>query len=250
MLVSTSTLAGGLCDELRKFIALPGSVHFTCQKNTGVYFGYDLQNKRSQVAIYDVLSTPYSEYVINQGMYSAIDDLSIEKQADPRRYLNEDFDVGYLVAPYLFLTSSDQAVQGFTVANALPIPKKTWRGNFNKASFNIDKIEREMFSDKGHVVAVYGVISNKESGDPTHIYRVYYQPQYQLSIAFLLPLSLDISTSPNELITSIDCIESLAGVELLPYLDKGTQSDIKNKKALNTELWARKDGNGELSLCD
>lgn len=247
-LASSSVMAGGHCIELEKYVTTEKRAHFSCQSETGTFFGYDIAAQRPLLAVYNVLKRPYSEYIRNQGVYSAISDLPIQQQTDPRTYLRLGLDVGYLVAPYLFLTTRNQSVKAFTVANAFPIEKHIWRGAYNAASFNVDKIERKMFDDKGDVVAMYGLINT--NGEPSSVYRVYYQPQYQLSIAFLLPLSTDVNTTPSNLITSIDCIESLAGVEFLSFLDKKTQADIKIKKASSVDVWARKDGNGEMATCE
>ena len=244
------TMAGGVCDELSEYITTHKSVHFTCQNETGAHFGYDIREQRAMSAVYNVLKTPYSEYIRNQGVYSAIPDLAISQQTDPRTYLSRELDVGYLVAPYLLLKSKNQALSAFSLANSFPIDQAIWRGDYSNASFNLDKVEREMFSKKGDVVAMYGLISTQGGNSLSHVYRVYFQPQYQLSIAFLLPLSTSIQTSPYSLISSIDCIESLANVNLLSFLDEETQADIENKKAYSVDVWARKDGNREAVTCE
>lgn len=250
-LISANVYADN-CRELIPYAPEKDGVHATCDNSLNVYFGYSKTNKMPSWAVYHVAKRPFEGHVTNYGRYRPIKTLAQEEQADVASYKSEGFDKAYLVAPYQIIDHERYIDNAYSLQNIIPIKKEVWRDNLKTVLFKMDMLERSIFSQKGEVVAIYGTVNSDSNGtkQPEYLYRVYYQSTYDLTIAYLLPVSENLNTEVASYITPIDCIEKKAGVDLLSFLSKGRQADIENRAAVSVDTWARRDGNQDEYVCD
>lgn len=236
------------CTAAALYAPATGDTHLVCDDQLSALFGYDVSAKQPVWAVYDVSNTPFNGFIENRGVNKYIPNLAMNKQ---QNYENtKGVDKAYLVAPYLLLKNERYLENTFALNNIIPINKEMWRGDLREVLFALDRLERNMVASKGGVTAIHGAIGGRGTAPPTHLYRVYYQHQYGLSLAFLMPIKSPMVLDVEHYITSIDCIEKTGQINLFAQLPVEVQLDLENKTATSTDVWARLDGIKEGSICD
>ena len=240
-----------ICDVEVAAAPKPDNTHYVCDQHNKAFFGYDTSINQPTFAIYNVRPHAFDGYIKNTGTYPPVPGLDQSKQ--PIYAMDNVVDKAYLVAPYQLITNERYASSAFAMNNIIPIDKSVWRGKLRDILFDIDLLERDMKSNKGSVTALYGAIGGKVNKGPTHLYRVYYQDKYKLTLsfsAFLVPISSELKSNIGSYITSIDCIEKLGKIDLFPSIPLKEQNDLENRKASSTVTWARLDGMAGGTTCN
>ena len=237
-----------ICDVEITAAPKSSNVHYICDKQNNALFGYDTSIKLPVFATYNVRAHAFDGYIKNTGANSPVPGL--EKSKQPAYTTDNVVDKAYLVAPYQLITNERYVSSAFAMNNIIPIDKSVWRGKLRDVLFDIDLIERDMASKKGNVTALYGTIGGEINKGPTHLYRVYYQHQYKLTLSFIVPISSKLEPNIESYITSIDCIEKLGKIDLFQNLPLEVQNDLENRKASSTVIWARRDGMAGGTTCN
>ncbi|MGP4944059.1 hypothetical protein [Pseudoalteromonas nigrifaciens] len=247
-IIASNEALAGECKVISQFAPKQNNTLQICDEELDVLFGYDLIGKQPAWATYEVRATPFKGYVQNRGVYNDIPDVPEELQPDYST--GDNIDIGYLVAPYQMLKDGRYIENTFAKNNLLPISKNLWRGSLRNVLFTLDKFERGIVANKGRVTVVYGSIGGNNASPPKFLYRSYYQHRYGLSISFLVPVKHYDAANVEELITSVDCIEELADVDLFAHMPLPMQKDLENNKARNFSIWSRLDGLEGDVACD
>lgn len=237
-----------ICDVEIAAAPRSNSVHYICDKQNNALFGYDISIKQPIFATYNVRPQAFNGFIKNTGTYPQVPGLEESKQ--PVYTMGNTVDKAYLVAPYQLIKDERYARSAFAMNNIIPVEKSIWRGKLRELLYDIDLLERDMVSKKGNVTALYGVIGGEIDKAPTHLYRVYYQDQYKLTLSFMIPISSQLEPTIESYITSIDCIEKLGRIDLFPNKPLKEQGDLENGKARSTVIWARLDGMAGGATCN
>lgn len=246
----SATSSAENCSDISPFAPVRGGIYAFCDSQLDAYFGYDKKNKQPSWVVYKVAKSELKTFVVNQGVYSPVKGLSEHLQVDISAFNGTDLDKAYLVAPYQLAKNERSIKNAFSMSNIIPIKSDIWRGELKQLLFKLDMLERDIFSQKGSVVAIYGAVGGSEMHQPEYLYRIYYQELYDLTISYLIPVKSGLGTNVSDYITSIQCIEEKAGISMLDVLNEPIQSDIKNRRATSTTVWARRDGNEEKITCE
>lgn len=241
------------CNDLKVYSPLYANAHIICDATLNVLHGYSSKKKTPVWSVYNVAKKPYENYTVNTGSHKKTIKLKNEQQVDLNLFDVSGLDKAYLVAPYQIIKHESDVEDAFTTLNTIAVPNKLWRGPLNDLLFNTDLLERKMFNDKGEIIAIYGAVPGAVIGGVTttkYLYRIYYQKQFDLTLAFMFPVSNDVTTNPEDYLTNVACIEEIGDVTFFSNFDPFVQKDIKNRKAISAVKWARRDGNITEKKCE
>ena len=161
-------------------------------------------------------------------------------QTRQKQAMKLSMDFSHLSSVYNTAHSPEQVLQGNADVNRVAMPSFFNRNGLWKLSENF---AYEKSLDVGELIDLSGVVDYKEE---RYFYKVLVSEYSNGTIAFLFnenSKSIDL----NGHITSVDCINSLTGFELL---DTDVFDDIRSDKAYSLNVWALGDGNYERSQCE
>jgi len=255
-LYSNNLLAGD-CGHHLDF-GVPGkSDQLLCRQ--GYAIGYSFVHKSPAWVAYKLTRDSVSLNVVQRKNLFEIDnEIPDEYRAVHTDYRGSGYDRGHL-APASSMDFSYQAMkESFLFSNIIP-----QKPGFNRFGFGhygawgaLEKYVRSwaIARDGIYVVTgpVYHTVIDVIGNDieiPSHFFKVIYDPEYKSSIAFLVPHIEGAAVNLSGYITTIDCIEFLAGLDFLNIISDEDEDDIENGLAYDFDHWSMRDGNINTASC-
>lgn len=260
LLLSLSITAhSSVCKKHTRF-GIPDSADKVLCRD-GYSAGYDYSKKAPLWVAYNLtVSSVFSDAAKRTNRFFADKDIPKEYRAYNSDFKKSGYDRGHL-APAATIDYSRKALdETFLLSNIVPqLPGFNRDGWGYKGAWGaLEHKVRSMVVKIGEVNVITGPIYSKSESKtvgnsvpvPTHFYKLIIDPEYNSVISFVLP---HVSNSSNELpnyITSVDCIESMTGLDFLSELPDNIENDVENGKAKGFNLWAMQDGNSNQAGCE
>ena len=214
-----------------------------CHVELKTAFGYDSQAKRVLWAAHDAPKDTSTTKVLNTGRYlkSRYLDDEIELSASS---FSQDYDKVPLAFPSSIISNQAYSDLAYSMINIYPLDRSVWRGQFGEMTWELASWERSLFLERGTVQVISGLIWNEKipksrQQEPAQLYKIYYEPNSHLTLAYLIPTKKNLNSSLDIYITSISCIESKSGNKFFSKLPDELRNRVVSAKARNKEIWAR-----------
>lgn len=225
----------------------------------GYAVGYNYEHQAPNWVAYKLTrESVTTDAVARKNMFAVDRDIPEEYRANHTDYKGSGYDRGHL-APAASMDFSYEAMkESFLLSNMVP-----QKAGFNRYGFGkygawgaLEDYVRTWAIRRGEIYVVTGPVYEEVIdviGDgievPSHFFKVIYDPEYKASIAFLIPHIEDTAPRLIDYITSIDCIESLTGLDLLSAVDDVDEDDIENGVAYDFQYWSMRDGFTDAGSC-
>ncbi len=218
----------------------------------GYLTGYSNVNKSpAWVAYYFTRKNVYARLPAIQHLYRSDDSIPPEFRTYSNDYTDTGYDRGQLAPSSVSSFMNDAAQETFLMSNIVPqLP------SFNRDSYPhagawaaLEEMEQQQVLRRGDINVIAGPVytkpvqyMNKGIPIPSHFFKVLYSPKLLAVAAFLVPHSGSSGEPISSYLTSVDCVESLTGLDLLSALPDDIENDIENKRAISLKYWSMRDG--------
>lgn len=225
----------------------------------GYAVGYSYEHKAADWVSYKLTraSVAKNEVAVKH-LFASDMEVPEKYRATLSDYKAAGYDRGHLAPPQLMSYSFDAMKETYLLSNIAPQKAGLNRYGYTKygAWGALETYERSWALKRGQLHVYAGPVYKSPSeviGSgiqvPSHFYKIFYDPQYTASIAFLIPHVEDTAPQLAAYITSIDCIEEITGMDFLNQIESPLQQDIENAAAYNLNFWSMKDGKTQQGSC-
>ena len=251
---------GALASDCRKHTDLgtpAKSDQILCRQGFAV--GYSYAHKAPEWVAYELtLQSVSTEIMRKKNAFSVDRDILEEHRTALAEYRDSGYDLGQMAPANSMDFSNKVLKESFLLSNVIP-----QKPSFNRGGSGPDGVwgaledyVRRWAVTRNGIYVVSGpvyetVIDVVGNGIqvPSHFYKVIYDPEYMASIAFLVPHAKKPAARLPGYVTTIDCIESLTGLDFLGSLDDDDEADVENGTAYNFDYWSMRDGNTKPASC-
>ncbi|MFA0809426.1 DNA/RNA non-specific endonuclease [Microbulbifer epialgicus] len=257
MMVSVGNVHAFECKD-HLLLGLPGESDQTLCR-IGYAVGYNYEHQTPDWVAYKLTrNSVTTDAVKRQNWFRADNDIPKEFQANLNDYKGSGYDRGHL-APAASMDFSYAAMkESFLLTNI--VPQKPGFNRYDLGKYGVwgalEDYVRKWAIRRGEVFVVTGPVY-KETIDiigdgievPSHYFKIIYDAEYKASIAFLIPHVENTAVRLPKYITSIDCIESLTGLDVLNAINDADENDIENGVAYDFQYWSMRDGDADEGSC-
>lgn len=245
------------CGQHTEF-GIPGkSDQMLCREGFAV--GYSYSHKSPEWVAYKLSrNSVVTDVPRKNNLFSMDSEIPKEHRADLSDFRGSGYDRGHMAPANSMDFSYDAMKESFLLSNIVP-----QKPGFNRYGFGRygawgaleDYVRNWAVSRDGIYVisgpvyqSVIDVIGNGVQV-PSHFYKIIFDPEYKASIAFLIPHIDDAAVRLPNYVTTIDCIESLTGLDFLNGIRGDDEADIENGVAYDFDHWSMRDGDTSQASC-
>jgi endonuclease G, mitochondrial len=245
------------CGQHTEF-GIPGnSDQLLCREGFAV--GYSYSHKAPEWVAYKLSrNSVLTDLPRKNNLFSVDTEIPKEHRSNLTDFRGSGYDRGHMAPVNLMSFSNDAMKESFLLSNIVP-----QKSGFNRYSFDrygawgaLENYVRNWAVSRNEIYVISGpvyqsvidVIGNGIEV-PSHFYKIVFDPEYRASIAFLIPHIEDTAVRLPDYVTTIDCIESLTGLDFLKSINGDDEADIENGLAYDFDHWSMRDGKTIQATC-